>query len=97
MTVLVQIEHAIPDFEMWKAAFERDPVHREASGVRRYRIFRPIDDPNYVAVDLEFDDAAKAHAFREALVQLWRSPAAAVALKGEPRARIVEAVESRAY
>jgi hypothetical protein len=97
MTVLVQIEHAIRDFAAWKTAFDHDPVHREASGVRRYRIFRPIDDPNYVAVDLEFDDAAKARAFREALYQLWRSPAAAPALMGEPRARIVEAVESGSY
>jgi hypothetical protein len=94
MTVLVQVEHAIRDFDMWKTAFDRGSAFREASGVRRYRIFRPIDDPNYIAVDLELDDVASAQSFREALYQLWRSPEAAPALMGEPRARIVEAVES---
>ena len=49
---VVQIEHSVPDFETWKAAFDRDPVGRQASGVRRYQIFRPVDDPHYVAVDL---------------------------------------------
>lgn len=97
MTVLIQLEHPIRDYATWKAAFDRDPVHREAGGVRRYRIFRPIDDPNYVAVDLEFDDPAKAVAFREALDQLWRSPSAAPALGGTPQARIVEDVETVAY
>jgi hypothetical protein len=94
MTIIVRIEHAIRDFDTWKTAFDRDPVRREAGGVRRYRILRPIDDPNYVLVDLEFDDVAKAANFREGLYQLWRSPEAAPALMGEPRARIVEAVES---
>ncbi len=97
MTVLVQIEHAVRDFDAWKVAFDRDPVDREASGVRRYRILRPLDDPRYVAVDLEFDDVAAASAFREALYQLWRTPVALTALGGEPRARIVEAVETAAY
>ena len=42
---VVQIEHPIRDFETWKAAFDRDPVQREASGVTSYRIYRPVDDP----------------------------------------------------
>src|SRR6185295_12984999 len=50
---VVQIEHPIRDFETWKAAFDRDPVQREASGVTSYRIYRPVDDPRYIAVDLE--------------------------------------------
>jgi hypothetical protein len=95
---VVQIEHPIRDFETWKAAFDRDPVRREASGVTRYRIYRPIDDPNYIAVDLEFDDRDKAVAFEQALQTLWRSPQAAPALGGAtPRARIVDAVETWVY
>ena len=31
---VVQIEHPIRDFEIWKTAFDHDPVQREASGVR---------------------------------------------------------------
>jgi hypothetical protein len=94
---VVQLEHPVSDFETWKAAFDRDPVHREASGVRRYQIYRPINDPNYVAVDLEFDSRDAAEAFKLALEELWRSPLAAPALGGTPRARVVDMVEAKAY
>lgn len=94
---IVQIEHPIRDFETWKAAFDRDPVRREASGVRRYQIYRPTDDPNYIAVDLEFDDEDRAEAFMGALEALWQSPQGAPALGGTPRARIVDVVETREY
>ena len=40
----LQIEHRIKDFAMWKAAFDRDPVNRAASGVTAYRINQPVDD-----------------------------------------------------
>ena len=94
---VLQIEHAVRDFDTWKAAFDRDPVHREASGVRRYEIFRPVDDPKYVAVDLEFETLAEAEAFKVALEGVWRSPQAAPALGGAPQARIVDIVERRDY
>ena len=94
---IVQIEHPIRDFETWKAAFDRDPAQREASGVRRYQIYRPTDDPNYIAVDLEFDGQDEAEAFKLALEAIWRSPQAAPALGGTPRARIVDVVETREY
>ena len=95
---IVQIEHPISSWDAWKAAFDRDPVGRAANGVRRYRIVRPVDDPNYIAVDLEFDDVPAAEAFRTALEGMWRTPQAAAVLGGgSPRARVVEAVESREY
>jgi hypothetical protein len=94
MTVLIQLEHPVRDFDTWKAAFDRDPINRRAGGVRRYRILRPVDDPAYVAVDLEFKDRSEADAFLEALHRLWQSPVAQAALAGTPRARIVEATET---
>jgi hypothetical protein len=97
VTVLIQLEHPVRDFDSWKAAFDRDPIQREAGGVRAYRILRPVDDPAYVAVDLEFDDRTRADAFLDALHRLWQSPAAAAALAGSPRARIVETVASVTY
>jgi hypothetical protein len=95
--VTVHIEHPIRDFESWKAAFDRDPVGREQSGVRRYRIHRPTDDPNYVMIDLDFDGMEAAEGFLVAMRKVWQSPAAARALAGSPQARIVEMVESHAY
>ena len=94
---VVQIEHPVRDYARWKVAFDSDPVHREASGVRRYRLFRPIDDPNYIAVDLEFETVPEAEAFKLAIEALWQTPPAQAALAGVPRARVVDVVETAAY
>ncbi len=101
---IVQIEHPVPNFDAWKQAFDSDPVGRERSGVRRYQVLRPIDNPNYVMIDLDFDSARAAEAFlaamREvwrAMREVWRSPKAAPALAGSPQTRIVEVVESKEY
>ena len=94
---ILQIEHPITDLDVWKRAFDADPVRRAESGVRRYSVFRPVDDPNYVKIDLEFDSSSEAEAFRKALRNLWGSGRAAPALAGSPEARIVEVVLSEEY
>jgi hypothetical protein len=91
---VLQIEHAITDFETWKRAFDSDPVDRKAAGVRRYRIFRPVDDPAFIKVDLEFDTVADAESCRAALESLWASGRAAPALAGRASTRIVETIEA---
>ena len=78
----VQFEHAIRDFAMWKAAFDRDPINRRGLGVRRHRVWRPVNDPNYVIGELEFDTTAQALACGTALRELWGSSQAAPALIG---------------
>jgi hypothetical protein len=93
----LQIEHAISDFDVWKQAFDADPVRREESGVRRYRVFRPLDEPRYVKIDLDFDSVREAENFRAALEGLWGSGRAAPALAGKPHTRIVEEVLSKEY
>jgi hypothetical protein len=89
----VRIEHAIPSFESWKQAFDRDPADRKGSGVQHYRILRPRDDPNYVMVDLEFADLASAEAFVSKMEKIWGGPGKAV--MHDPRARITECVEAK--
>jgi hypothetical protein len=93
----LQFEHPIKDFQMWKAAFDRDPINRRGLGVRRHRVFRPVDNPNYVVGELEFDNAADARACAEALHELWKSRQAAPALLGTPQLRIVETIEDLGY
>ncbi|HUS17097.1 MAG TPA: hypothetical protein VM536_19025 [Chloroflexia bacterium] len=39
--IVLHIEHPIRDFTMWKRAFDREPIDREGSAVRRYRTFVP--------------------------------------------------------
>lgn len=94
MTVLVHLEHPVPDYDAWKVAFDSDPLDREASGVRAYRILRPIDDPARVAVDLEFSDRTTAERFREALLRLWSS-GPALAVMRDPIVRIDAVAEER--
>ena len=60
---ILQIEHPVDDDDISTMAFDSDPLGREQSGVRRYRIVRPVDDPRYVIVDLEFDSSDDAKAF----------------------------------
>ena len=94
---ILQIEHPVRDFETWKAAFDGGQERREVGKVRRYEVYQPIDDPDYIAVDLEFDNRDEAEAFKLGLEEMWRSPQAARVLGGTPRARIVDIVESKRY
>jgi hypothetical protein len=94
---VLQIEHAISDFEVWKRAFDTDPLGREESGVRSYRVYRPLDDARYVKIDLDFDTPSEAKAFRVKLQGLWGSGRAAPALVGSPRTRIVEVVQAEDF
>lgn len=94
----LRIEHEIRDFDSWKAAFDGDPAGRQQSGVRRYRVFRPVDDPNYVMIDLDFDSPGEAEAFLAALQRdVWSSRRVAPALIGSPQARIAEVVDGEEY
>jgi hypothetical protein len=91
---IVQVEHQIPDFATWKEAFDSDPIGRERSGVRRYRIMHPVDNPSYIVVDLEFDSLPAAEAMRDALRQLWGRVDVA---GSSQQVRIVEEVETKEY
>jgi len=63
--------------------------------VRRYRVLRSIDDPNYVMIDLEFDTESQAEALLAGLRALWSRVEGTVIMN--PQARIVEAVETVEY
>jgi hypothetical protein len=91
----LQIEHPVPDFDAWKRAFDSDPVHREQAGVRRYRVMRPLEDPRYAIVELEFDGANQAEAMLAALRELWGRVEGQIMTN--PQARIVETIESKGF
>lgn len=89
MTTL-HIEHPITDFDQWTTAFERFAAARAQAGVRAHRVLRPVDDPAYVLVDLDFDDTLAAEAFLDFLrTRVWSSPQASPALAGTPVTRIL--------
>ncbi len=89
----LHIEHAIVDFALWKTAFERFAGFRTQSGVLAHRLQRPVDDPHYIVIDLDFDTTAEAERFLEFLhTKVWASPENAPALVGTPQTKILEAV-----
>jgi hypothetical protein len=86
----LHIEHPITDFETWSGAFNRFADARRQAGVRSHRVHRPIDDPNYVLVDLDFDTTEAAEAFLGFLTTtVWATPENSPALAGTPRTRIL--------
>ena len=89
---ILRIEHPVPDFDVWKRAFDGDPAARKQSGVRRHRVLRPVDDPDYAMVDLEFDTLGEAEAMLVALRRLWGVVGGRI--MADPSARIVEVVEA---
>ncbi len=90
---IVRIEHSVPDFDKWKQVFDSDPADRKGSGVRRYKVLRLQDDPNYVMVDLEFDSSPEAEAFVETMQRIWGG--AGKAVMQNPSARIADVVEAK--
>jgi hypothetical protein len=90
---VLRIEHAVPSYEGWKRAFDADPMGRVKSGVRAHRVYRAVDDPSYVLIDLEFDTAEEAETMLAGLRRLWGN----VTVMRDPRARVVELSEDRAY
>lgn len=93
--IVLQIEHLVPDFAGWKKAFDNDPVDRKQSGVRAYRIFRTTDNPNYIIIELEFDNVPEAEKMLGNLKKLWSQVEGKVMTN--PQSRIIETIESIEY
>lgn len=87
----LHIEHAITDFHTWSAAFGRFAEMRAKSGVRAEHVQQRVDDPNYIAIDLDFDTADEARRFLSFLrSNVWSSPDNAPALVGSPQTEILQ-------
>ena len=95
---VVQVEHAVPEYEAWKReGFDRDPIGRERAGVRRYRVLRAGEGPALVAVELEFDDRAAAESFAATLEEMWRRVQGRFGWRELPQARLFEVAEVGEY
>jgi hypothetical protein len=87
----LSIEHAISDFPTWKEAFDRFAEAREKAGVLSHRVCRPLDDPGYLVIELDFDAQENADAFRQFLHDVvWANRDGSPALVGTPQTRILE-------
>ncbi len=87
----LSIEHAISDFPTWKQAFDRFAEARRAAGVVTHRIRRPVGDPHYLVIELEFAAQENADNCRQFLHDVvWSDRNAAPALAGRPVTRVLE-------
>lgn len=91
----LHIEHPITDFDTWAKAFGAFTEVRRQAGVLTHRVQRPIDDPRFVVIDLDFADTDSARSFLGFLeTKVWADRANAPALAGEPQTKILEVVET---
>jgi hypothetical protein len=89
----LQIEHAISDLETWQGAFGRFEDMRASAGVRRAAVRQPVDDDQYVVIDLDFDTHERAEAFLQLLrTRVWSVAENSPALVGSPTTRILRDV-----
>ncbi len=65
--------HTVPDYAEWKKVFDSDPLGREASGIRRFTIERPVGDEHRVIGHLEFDSLGEAETFASRLREVWKN------------------------
>ncbi|HEY2594530.1 MAG TPA: hypothetical protein VGK33_11575 [Chloroflexota bacterium] len=87
----LHIEHPITDYDTWRAAFDGLIDARRKAGVVSGRVARPVDDPHYIVLGLDFDTTEHATAFLRFLeTQVWASAATAPALAGQRRTAILE-------
>lgn len=92
----LHIEHPITDYDTWRRAFDGFAELRRDAGVVSERVGRPVDDPRYIVVSLDFDTVEHAASFLRFLeTQVWTSKTSAPALDGRPRTRILEPAPTR--
>jgi hypothetical protein len=93
--IILRVEHEVVSFEGWKKAFDSDPIDRRKSGVKRYHIYQPVDDPKYVIIDLEFDDLTEAQMTQKALQNMMTKVVGTLVIG--PSIKILSEVESKTY
>lgn len=87
--------HNVSDYAEWKRIYDSDPLGREASGVRRVSIERPVDDESTVIGELEFDSLGEAETFAGRLQAVWTSSASQIV--SNAGSRITEVLEQQYY
>ena len=86
----LHIEHPISDLGTWLGAFNQFADARSKAGVTAQRVHQPVDDDNYIVVQLDFDTVDAAEQFKTFLESVvWQSPDLSPGLAGTPSARVL--------
>ena len=86
----LHIEHSVNKLHPWLETFRSFDDFRTEGGVIAVQIRHGVDNPNYVAIDLEFESVEQARAFLGQLeTQIWpNSPH----FDGTPTTHILETI-----
>jgi hypothetical protein len=90
--IVLRLEHKAPSYEEWKKTFDSDPINRKQSGVKHYRIYRAIDNPNHVAMEFSFDTLSEAQKVLSSLEDFWEKTAGSIIIN--PKIQFFNVVES---
>ena len=96
MTTL-HVENTVRDYDSWKAAFDKFDRFRQDQKVRAYRVSRSVEEPNQLAIDLDFDSVEDATAFRAGLVKIWKTPQSKEQLVSHATPQLLDVVEHRSF
>ncbi|HEY2812379.1 MAG TPA: hypothetical protein VGJ03_02825 [Acidimicrobiales bacterium] len=87
---VLHIEHAISGLDTWLSAFNQFAEARRGAGVTAQRILQPVDDDNYIVVQLDFGTIEAAEEFKHFLESVvWQSRDLSPGLAGTPHARVL--------
>ena len=86
----LHIEHSVNDLKPWLETFRSFDDLRAQGGVTAVQVRHGVEDPNYVAVDLEFESAQQARAFLGQLeTRIWPNNPH---FEGTPTTHILETI-----
>lgn len=84
----LHIEHRVHDLHAWLETFRSFDAVRAQGGVTAMQVRHGVDDPNEVAIDLEFDAVEQATSFLGYLeTEIWPS---SPHFTGTPSTRLLE-------
>ena len=93
----LMIRNTVRDYDACKAVFDKYERFRQEHGVRSYRVLRRTDEPNDVAVVLDFDDEAAAVEFRGRLEQILTTPQSREQLSAHAAPEVLEVVGRQSW
>jgi hypothetical protein len=86
----LHIEHSVNNLEPWLETFRSFDNFRAEGGVTSVQVRHGVDNPNYVAVDLDFDSVEQARTFLGQLqTKIWPNT---VHFEGTPTSHIFETI-----
>ena len=68
MSAFIITRIQVGDYDTWRPMFDQDRPHAREKA-KSQRVFRGLDDPNMVFIQLEFDSAADSQEARRRLLE----------------------------